>query len=158
MSGPLLVPARDEHFAWMLGEAPAPDGLRRPPGGVDEPWVFTWLRRNLKRHGGGSWLMIVDGEVVGMCSHKTAPDGQGAVEIGYGVASERRRLGYASRAVAEVIVDARADPRIRTLTAGTALANAPSQKVLANNGFALTGEHKQDADEGEVVVWALAVS
>jgi RimJ/RimL family protein N-acetyltransferase len=102
-------------------------------------------------------LMVAGGEVVGMCSHKTAPDAEGAVEIGYGVAATRRRLGYASRAVSDVITDARADPRIRRLTAETALANIASHRVLEVNGFALTGERKQDPDDGEVAVWALAV-
>ena len=69
-----LVPARDAHFAWMLGEAEAPDRLALPPGGLDTPPILRWLRRTLPKLGGyGSWLMVADGEVVGMCSYKWPP-------------------------------------------------------------------------------------
>ncbi|HZZ88649.1 MAG TPA: GNAT family N-acetyltransferase, partial [Caulobacteraceae bacterium] len=83
-----LVPATDAHFAWLLGEADPPtDGLRRPPDGVDSPLVLKWLRRTLPKLGGrGSWLMVADGEVVGLCSYKWPPTEAGDVEIGYGVA------------------------------------------------------------------------
>ena len=150
-----LRPATDAHFAWMLGEAAPPDGLRLPLGHVDEPWVLKWLRRTLPKLGGyGSWLMDVDREVVGMCSYKKPPNAEGAVEIGYGVAPQRRRLGYATRAVALLIEAARLDPRVSVIVAETALANLPSQKVLTANGFADVGRSVDD-DEGETIVWRL---
>jgi RimJ/RimL family protein N-acetyltransferase len=153
-----LLPAQDAHFAWLLGEAEAPEGLTQPPGGVDQPWVYRWLRRGLRERGGrGQWLMVADGEVVGLCGHKSLPDEAGGVEIGYGVAPERRRLGYATRAVAIVIQTALADAALRALTAQTALDNLPSQRVLEANGFAAIGR-AQDADEGEMIVWRLELS
>jgi RimJ/RimL family protein N-acetyltransferase len=153
-----LLPATDGHFAWMLGEAAPPDDLRLPPGHVDQPWVLKWLRRTLPKLGGyGSWLMDVDSEVVGLCSYKRPPTADGAVEIGYGVAPERRRLGYATRAVALLIDAARLDPRVRVIVAETALTNLPSQKVLTANGFADVGRNV-DADEGEMIVWRLELS
>jgi RimJ/RimL family protein N-acetyltransferase len=151
-----LIEATDAHYAWMLGEAPPPpDGLTLPPGGVDAAWVFRWLRRNLARFGQpGNWLIVADGEVVGLCNHKTAPNADGAVEIGYGVAAERRRLGYATQAVALAVRAARIDPRVRRLVAETALGNRPSQRVLEANGFAKTGTSVDD-DEGDMIVWGL---
>lgn len=150
-----LIPATDAHFAWMLGEAAAPDGLRLPPGHVDEPWVLKWLRRTLPKLGGyGSWLMVADGEVVGMCSYKWPPTEAGDVEIGYGVAPERRRSGYARQAAALLLEAARQDPRVRAVTAETALANLPSQRVLEANGFVQTGRGMDD-EEGETIVWWL---
>jgi RimJ/RimL family protein N-acetyltransferase len=155
LSAASLIEATDAHFAWMLGEAPAPDGLTLPPGGVDAPWVLRWLRGNLARFGQpGSWLIVADGEVVGMCGHKTAPDARSAVEIGYGVAPERRRLGHATRAVALAVAAARRDRRVRRLVAETAVGNLPSQRVLAANGFVRTGTSVDD-DEGDMVVWGL---
>lgn len=155
VSGFRLVVTTDAHFAWMLGEAPAPDGLQLPPGQIDEPWVLRWARRNLARFGPGSnWLMTADDEVVGLCGHKTAPDADGAVEIGYGVAAERRRRGHAAAAVALVVDAARSDPSIRRLVAETALANLPSQRVLEANGFARVGRSHDD-EEGEMIVWRL---
>ena len=150
-----LVPATDAHFAWMLGETDAPDGLRLPPGGLDEPWVFKWLRRTLPKLGGyGSWLMVADGEVVGLCSYKWAPSAAGDVEIGYGIAPQRRRLGYAREGAALILEAARQDPRVRAVTAETALANLASQRVLQANGFFQTGRAMDD-DEGETIVWRL---
>ena len=111
--GLTLVPATDAHFAWLLNEADAPDGLRLPPAGIDEPAVYEWLRRTLPSLGGhGSWLMVANGEAVGLCSYKAPPDVQGDVEIGYGVAPERRRLGHATRAVALLVEAARRDDHI----------------------------------------------
>jgi RimJ/RimL family protein N-acetyltransferase len=151
----VLIEATDAHFAWMLGEAPAPDGLRLPPGGVGEPWVLRWSRRKLARFGQpGNWLIVADGEVVGMCGHKTAPDAKGAVEIGYGVAAERRRLGHATRAVALAVESARNDIRVRRLVAETAVGNLPSQRALETNGFVRIGTGYDD-DEGETIVWSL---
>jgi RimJ/RimL family protein N-acetyltransferase len=151
----LLVDARDEHFAWMLGETAAPDGLRLPPGGVDQPWVLEWARGNRRRiEGPGSWLMAADGEVVGLCGYKHPPSPKGGVEIGYGVAPERRRRGHATHAVTELIAAARLDARVVRLFAQTAVGNLPSQRVLELNGFEAIGKG-QDEDEGETIIWRL---
>ena len=48
----------------------------------------------------------------------------------------------------------RRDDRVRVLTAETALANLPSQRVLEANGFVQTGRGMDD-DEGETIVWRL---
>ncbi len=151
-----LIPATDAHFAWMLEEAGPPDGLTLAPGGIDEAWVYRWLRRNLAG-GAGSWLMVEGGEVVGMISHKRPPNAEGETEIGYGVAPERRRRGLATQAAGLLVELARADPAVRALTAETALANLPSQRVLEANGFVQTGRG-HDADEGEMIVWRLATA
>jgi len=157
VSGLELIPRSDAHLAWMLGEAEAPDELRLPPGGVDERWVLKWLRRTLPSLGGrGGWLMGADGEVVGLCGYKVPPGADGDVEIGYSVAPARRRLGHATRAVALLTDAARLDDRVRALTAETALANLPSQRVLETNGFADVGRGMDD-DEGETIVWRLGL-
>jgi RimJ/RimL family protein N-acetyltransferase len=153
----ILVSATDAHFAWLLGEAESPNGLIVAPGGIDEPWVFEWLRRTLPKLGGqGSWLMAVEGEVVGLCSYKVPPNAEGSVEIGYGVAPERRRRGHATRAVALLVEAARLDNRVGVITAETALANLHSQRVLTANGFKDVGRGMDD-EEGETIVWRLAL-
>jgi RimJ/RimL family protein N-acetyltransferase len=152
------VAASDAHFAWMLGEAAeAPDGLRLPPGGVEDPAVLGWLRRGLPGVACRSWLMTAGGEVVGLCSHKGPPDAQGEAELGYGVTAERRRRGYATQAVALMVAAARADPGISALTAQTALANLPSQRALEANGFAKVGT-AHDPEDGDLLVWRLDTS
>jgi RimJ/RimL family protein N-acetyltransferase len=157
VSGLTLIPSTDARFAWMLGEGETPDGLRIPPGGIDAPWVLKWLRRTLPRLGGqGGWLMTADGEVVGLCGYKVPPNAERSVEIGYGVAPERRRRGHATRAVSLLVEAARSDDRVSVLTAETALANLPSQRVLIANGFKDVGRGMDD-DEGETIVWRLTL-
>ena len=152
-----LVPALDVHFAWMLGEAPAPDGLTLPPSGLDTPPILRWLRRTLPKLGGyGSWLMVDEGEVVGLGGYKWAPTPAGDVEIGYGVAPERRQRGYAGRASRLMLEAARADARVRALVAETAVGNLASQRVLAGAGFFKTGRGWDD-EEGETIRWRLEV-
>jgi len=149
----LLIPARDEHFAWLLGEAPAPDGLRTPPAGVDQPWLFEWLRRLLAR-GVPVWLIADAGEVVGACSFKGPPEPEGTVSLGWGIAPERRGRGYDIRAVAEMVAAAGRDPAIRRLVVVTAADAADSRGALAANGFTETGR-VADPKAGELVLWRL---
>jgi RimJ/RimL family protein N-acetyltransferase len=150
-----LVPAVDAHLAWMLGETGAPDGLRLPPGGVDTPPILRWVRRTLPQLGGyGSWLMVDDGEVVGLGGYKWAPSAAGEVEIGYGVAPQRRQRGYAGQASRLMLEAARADARVRALVAETAVGNLASQRVLAGAGFFKTGRGWDD-EEGETIRWRL---
>ena len=150
-----LIPATDAHLAWMLGEAGAPDGLALPPGGVDTPPILRWVRRTLAKLGGyGSWLMVDDGEVVGLGGYKWAPSESGEVEIGYGVAPERLQRGYAGQASRLMLAAARADPRVRALVAETAIGNVASQRVLAGTGFFKVGRGWDD-EEGETIRWRL---
>jgi RimJ/RimL family protein N-acetyltransferase len=153
-----LVAATDRHFAWLLNEASAPEGLSRPDDGpIEPPMVLRWLRRQAAaRTDAGVWLMVEAGEVVGLCSHKTAPGAQGVVEIGYGVAATRRRRGHATAAVAELVRMASADPRIEALTAETAAANVASQGALIGNGF-LRVDERADPGDGLMLLWRRAL-
>ncbi|MFI4976118.1 MAG: GNAT family N-acetyltransferase [Caulobacterales bacterium] len=153
----LLLEARDEHFAWMLGERAAPDGLTLAPGGVDQPWVYRWLRQVLARlDGPGCWLMVDDGEVVGTCCFKGPPEPDGTASLGYAVALERGGRGYATRAVGEAIDAASLDERIRRIVATTAVDNTASHRVLERNGFEQFGRG-YDPDDGEVLLWRISV-
>ena len=152
-----LVEAVDAHYAWMLGEIPAPfSNLRLPPDGVDSPGVLRLLRGMTKRleDAGcrGSWLIVAGSEVVGLCGYKQPPSQDGKVEIGYGIAMGRRDRGHASRAVAAMLDHARRDPAISAVVAATAVANVVSQRVLERNGFAQTGT-SYDPDDGELIWW-----
>jgi RimJ/RimL family protein N-acetyltransferase len=156
-----LVETRDDHFAWMLGERPRVDDLDLPPDGIDVPSVIRFLRRaaaDLRDAGcGGSWLIVEGPEVIGLCSYKAPPDPARAVEIGYGIAAERRGRGCATQALGLMLREARSDPAIDTVTAETATGNIASQTVLARNGFRQAGA-RSDADEGELILWSIDVS
>jgi RimJ/RimL family protein N-acetyltransferase len=98
-----------------------------------------------------TWMIVRDGEVVGLCSYKHPP-AEGRVEIGYGIEPRHRGAGLATAAVAVIVQIASADPAINALTAETALDNLASQRVLEKNGFARTGE-RITAEDGAVIQW-----
>ena len=98
-----------------------------------------------------AWLMVENGEVVGLCSIKAlAPDG--SIDIGYGVAPTRRRRGAAMRAIGEFVAWARGDSRVSQLTAETLPEPGPSPKILLANGFVQIGE-RIDPEDGRVWCW-----
>lgn len=152
---PSLIPASDEHFAWMLGELPSCDDLSLPPGGVDQPDVIGMLR---KVAAGlrpvcpeASWIVVDHKEVVGLCSIKGPPK-DGIVEIGFGIAVCRRNQGYATEAVRAMVAQLGARCTISMVVAMTAVDNIASQTVLRRNGFANV-DRTQDPDEGELILW-----
>jgi RimJ/RimL family protein N-acetyltransferase len=131
------------------------EGLRLPPGGVDDPVILRIVRKMTKRLNGagcsGSWMIVRDGEVVGLCSYKRPP-AEGRVEIGYSTAPQRRGAGIATAAVAAIAQVANADPAIQALIAQTAIDNLASQRVLEKNGFVRTGQ-RIDAPHGGPITW-----
>ncbi len=152
-----LIELVDEDFDWMRGGAGTTrNGLRLPTEGVDEPEIVEHVRRIAARlrQGGSraSWMMVVDDEVVGLCGHKDLPSKAGEVEIGYSVAPSRRRQGFATRAVAEMLRDAKADAAIRVVKAETTVANLASHRVLEVNGFIRVGARLDDED-GALDLW-----
>lgn len=152
----MLLEAEDKHFAWMLG-GPAPEGgLSLPAGGVDAPSVLEMVRRMAgavrATYGSGCWMIVVDNEVVGLCSYKGPPDRDGVVEIGYGVAPSRRERGYATRAVAQLLKLAALDGAIWSVVAETMTENLASQRVLEGNGFVMEAK-RIDPEDGEVILW-----
>jgi RimJ/RimL family protein N-acetyltransferase len=153
-----LVEVTDDDFAAMLnGEATIRPGLVQPPGGVDQPHILAHLRQIVSRlqsagYSRRNWMMVVDGEVVGLCGFKAPPANDGEIELGYGVAESRRRRGYATAAVGAIVEIARRDPSVHAILALTAIANLPSHRVLEDNDFARDG-HRADPDDEEVIVW-----
>lgn len=152
----VLVTATEDDFAWLLGGTGTRQDLQLPDGGVDHPDVLRAVRAMARqvraRHDQGTWLIVSDGEVVGLCSYKNAPDQNGAVEIGFGVAASRRRQGHATRAVAALLGVARSDSAVRALVAETSATNLASQRALAKNGFARSG-NRTDKEDGDLLLW-----
>jgi RimJ/RimL family protein N-acetyltransferase len=100
-----------------------------------------------------AWMIVEHDEVAGLCSLHRAPAG-GELWIGYGVAPNRQGRGIATRAVEELILWARADPRVQSILAETHVANPASRAVLKRNGFLQTGR-RSDEEDGELLSWAL---
>jgi RimJ/RimL family protein N-acetyltransferase len=155
-----LVAVEEADFEWMLGRGDSRHGLLLPPGGVDEPKTLSIVRRMnealLKAHDRGAWMIVRDGEVVGLCSY-IRPPADGEVEIGFGIAATRRNRGYASAAVAAVLQAAREDPLVAVVVARTATGNPASQRVLERNGFTQAGTDFDDED-GDVILWRRPVA
>jgi RimJ/RimL family protein N-acetyltransferase len=155
----MLIEAADAHFAALIaGESP--DGLAVAEGGVEAPEVLTMLRGLTAEVGESfqpnAWLIVEDGEVVGLTSLVRTPYVGDTVMIGYGVAASRRRRGVATRAVAELLAWARGDHRVTTVTAETSIHNAASQRVLEANGFTKSGE-REDEEDGPLFCWSVRV-
>jgi RimJ/RimL family protein N-acetyltransferase len=154
----VLLPGTDDLYAWMLGgRAPVPN-LALPPGGIAPAPVLEMLREAMKpvraAHGGGDWLILDGEEAVGLISLKAPADANGTVEIGYGIAESRWGCGTATAALALALKELARDPRIRTVTAETAVDNIASQRVLEKNGFVRTGT-RADPEDGDVICWQL---
>jgi RimJ/RimL family protein N-acetyltransferase len=150
----MIVEADPRDYASLLqGRAPHPFALADTD--IASPEILQMLadvaaviRRGFSP---ASWLIVEDGEMVGLCSLTRAPQG-GTLDIGYGIAPSRQGRGFASRAVGDLVAWAAAHPRVRALTADTSPANTASQCVLERNGFARVGERVDD-DDGLVMCW-----
>ncbi|MEV0702923.1 GNAT family N-acetyltransferase [Saccharopolyspora sp. NPDC050389] len=92
-----------------------------------------------------------DGSVVGHCGFHGPPDAAGMVEIGYSVAPEFRRRGYARAMLVELLRRAAADPAVETVRATIGPDNAASLATIAGFGFAEVGEQWDDEDGLEII-------
>jgi RimJ/RimL family protein N-acetyltransferase len=156
-----LKAMQDGDFAWLLGERRAP---ANPPaiceGGVAPREVVDLIRgvaaKNREALGGDvAWLVVADGEAVGMISFTRPHDGK-RPEIGYGIAGSRQNRGHATQAVTALlpIVHARG---FDGLTAETGVDNRASQLVLERNGFTRTGE-RTDPEDGDLYLWTIGLN
>jgi RimJ/RimL family protein N-acetyltransferase len=155
-----LIEVEDGDFEWLRDPARAPrPGLRLAPGGIHPAPIMDIVRdmtRDLHRAGcRASWMICVDGEIVGMCSYRHPPKDR-AVEIGYGIAESRRGHGFAPHAVELVVEIAAQDDTIDRLTAETAVDNPASGRVLEKAGFKKVGTRHDDED-GDLWSWERAV-
>jgi len=141
------------HFDWLLGgEAPA-GAPRIADGGIAPDFIIELMRSVANEVGGdAAWLMVADGEAVGMISIKLR-DAQNRWDIGYGVAPTREGRGHATAAVAALAVLAQASGA-SGLTAETAKDTEASPKVLQRNGFRCIGQFDHPED-GIVDQWVL---
>jgi ribosomal-protein-alanine N-acetyltransferase len=91
-----------------------------------------------------SFLVIVDGRVVGDIGTKGAPV-EGLVEVGYGIAASERRRGFASGALAQFLGRC-ATHGVHTVIAECLEDNRGSVRVLESAGFLQTGTRDDGAD------------
>ena len=111
--------------------------------GVDPGWCATFLM-----------LRSDDGQVLGSCGFKHAPDVDGVVEIGYGVAPGCQRQGVASQGVQALCALALRSTEVRQVLACISPDNQASMALARKLGFT-AGLSLLDAEGEHVVAWTL---
>jgi RimJ/RimL family protein N-acetyltransferase len=118
----------------------------------------AWMEQLRAARGADPWrhgFAVVEREgdcVVGSVGFKGPPDGEGMVEIAYGIVPGREGRGYATEAAAACATFAFADERVNVVRAHTLPENNASTRVLAKCGFARLGE-VIDPEDGLVWRW-----
>lgn len=123
---PFLI---EENWLWQVRL----DDIRRDPRAAD------WIARAV--------IAEPEGVVVGHGGFHGPPDDDGVVEVGYTVAPEYRRRGYATAILAELLRRADADPQVTAVRASIRPDNIGSRKVVAVFGFRKIGE-QWDPEDG----------
>ncbi len=103
------------------------------------------IRRDPTRRLWGDRVMITrDGprRVVGSVVFHGAPDGDGTVEVAYGVEEDSQRKGYATEATSTSVEWALEQPGVHCVRAATPPWHVASQKVLERCGLARVGERE----------------
>jgi RimJ/RimL family protein N-acetyltransferase len=113
-----------------------------------DPSVHPWLDRVMMRRDGGP-------AIVGGAGFHGPPDARGMVEMGYGVAPEHRRRGYARESVRALMEWAAARPDVRTFRASIGPWNEPSLGLIRGLGFVQVGTQWDERD-GEELVFELS--
>jgi RimJ/RimL family protein N-acetyltransferase len=147
----LLVPQTREAVRAQLESMP-PEQKREVSGewlkrlemsGPADPWIH------------GFKIQLKEPDLpVGQCGFKGPPDGEGMVEIAYGINPEQQRKGYATEAAAALVRFAFNDPQVRLVRAHTLRDGNASIRVLRKCGFHLVGE-VLDPEDGLVFRWEL---
>ena len=155
----MLIALDDAAFA-ALNEGESLAGFTVIDGNLAPPPVLRMLRDLAAtirpNFSPCSWAMMEEGLMLGLLSLVKPPLGDGAIEIGYGVADAAQGSGVCSRAVADLIRWAQDDDRVSLIRAETGATNPASQRVLEHNGFAVVSQ-RVDTDDGELLVWERAV-
>lgn len=141
---------RDAVAARLGAEVPA----SWPPP-VFEPDDVARIRRQLQADAHASeWtlhyvlLRAADSDqepaLVGVAGYTAPPTAEGEVEIGYAIAAEYQRCGYATEAVEALLARAFEHPQVLVVTAKTFPTLRPSIGVLMKTGFVRAGGEGAD--------------
>jgi ribosomal-protein-alanine N-acetyltransferase len=132
-------------------------GLTLPRAFLADRWLWSMrLGQLIGEPGCAPWLVRAvvarpSDEVVGHAGFHGPPDERGMVEVGYRIVPERRRQGYATAALTELIAFAR-EHGARTVRASIAPGNAPSRALAAAFDFVATGEQQHERN-GHLLVF-----
>lgn len=104
----------------------------------------------------GSYLFIhrTDQAVIGLGGFKGAPDTEGVVEIGYGVAPSYQGQGYATQAAQALVSFAFKSPQVRVVCAHALAEENASTSVLTKIGMHHIGV-VHDPHDGDIWRWEM---
>jgi len=144
-----------QHLATLLG-SPIPEGWPEFPEAI--PFTLEVLKA---RPAESEWWMhfFMDdatGLLVGSGGFAGAPS-DGRVEIGYEIAPEFRRHGYATAAVDALAKKAATSGEVQRIIAHTLATDERSAGVLRSTGFDAV-EHVVHPEDGELVRWQRSVT
>ena len=142
-----------------LGRANAVSPVPLPAYFAAPEWQGVWRRRSIQvadDPASAAWVtgVIWDEQqqlAVGRAGYHEPPDAAGMVEIGYAVAPEHRRRGYARAALEALLRRAASEPQVRTVRVSVSPDNLPSSRLIAQYGFIEVGQQSDDEDGPEIV-------
>jgi RimJ/RimL family protein N-acetyltransferase len=145
---PALVRAALESDAALSAALGAVVPPTWPPEFMDAPALEYMLERLADGPAQAGWwlhFIVLSGTpegrtLIGSAGYKGPPDGDGTVEVGYGIVRDRHRRGYASETVRGLLAHAFARPEVRRVIAETLPELVGSIGVLRKCGFRLIGE------------------
>jgi ribosomal-protein-alanine N-acetyltransferase len=124
-------------------------GAEVPENWPPELYESTAMRWSLKQledpaeQGWSLWYLISKKhkvpQVLGICGFKGKPDITGSVEIGYSVLKQYRVQGYATEAVARLVVWAFSHQTVTEVSAETLPHLQQSIRVMEKNGLSISG-------------------
>jgi RimJ/RimL family protein N-acetyltransferase len=145
-------PIGGELDAFVALVAPAFSGDRAMPEALFRQ-TREFLNAKPRPDPWGSYLASLEGEMVGSCAFKSAPDASGAVEIAYFTFPKFEGQGVA-RAMVRALVELAFDAGARLVFARTLPEPNASNHVLEGQGFEFAGT-VEDPEDGPVWEWRL---
>lgn len=142
---PELVAADLEGRA-AFAEAIGADVPENWPPELYESTAMRWSLNQLQdpaEHGWSIWYLLSKkhepAQVMGICGFKGKPRAAGSVEIGYSVLKQFRVQGYATEAVARLVLWAFSHQNVVEVTAETLPHLKQSIRVMEKNGLSFAG-------------------
>lgn len=116
------------------------------PPELYESTAMRWSMRQLEdpaEQGWSSWYLLSKKDdppqVMGICGFKGKPDASGSVEIGYSVLKQFRVQGFATEAVARLVIWAFSHQNVTEVAAETLPHLKQSIRVMEKNGLEFAG-------------------
>jgi ribosomal-protein-alanine N-acetyltransferase len=156
---PLTVPAMTALFDGDLDAGRERSGLPLTEAFVDPHAKRLWRRRIdqiAEDPSAAPWVAYAvistqTEEVVGYAGFHGPPDDDGMVEIGYTVAPDQRRRGYAKGIVEALLRQAADSPSVTKVWATISPENVASQATIRDFGFKHIGEQMDEEDGLELI-------